>query len=65
MFSADFISNSRGFTQDLTSGVLILIHSPFLASLSVLPFYVSLEKFKTSINSQNERPSALGEAAYQ
>ena len=28
MFSADFISSSRDFTQDLTSGVLILIHSP-------------------------------------
>ena len=27
MFSADFISGSREFTQDLTSGVLILIHS--------------------------------------
>ena len=25
MFSADFISGSRDFTQDLTSGVLILI----------------------------------------
>ena len=28
MFSADFISHLRDFTQDLTSGVLILIHSP-------------------------------------
>ena len=28
MFSADHISGSRDFTQDLTSGVLILIHSP-------------------------------------
>ena len=27
MFSADLISGSRDFTQDLTSGVLILIHS--------------------------------------
>ena len=27
MFSADFISGSRDFTQHLTSGVLILIHS--------------------------------------
>ena len=27
MFSADFISGSRDFTQDLTSGVLILILS--------------------------------------
>ena len=27
MFSADLISGSRNFTQDLTSGVLILIHS--------------------------------------
>ena len=26
MFSADFISGSRDFTQDLTSGVLILIY---------------------------------------
>ena len=28
VFSADFISGSRDFTQDLTSGVLILSHSP-------------------------------------
>ena len=27
MFCADFISSSRDFTQDLTSGVLVLIHS--------------------------------------
>ena len=27
IFSADFISGSRDFTQDLTSGVLILIHA--------------------------------------
>ena len=27
MFSADFISGSRNFTQHLTSGVFILIHS--------------------------------------
>ena len=27
IFCADFISGSRDFTQDLTSGVLILIHS--------------------------------------
>ena len=27
MFSADFISGSRDFTQHLTSGELILIHS--------------------------------------
>ena len=27
MFSPDFISGSRDFTQDLTSGLLILIHS--------------------------------------
>ena len=27
ILSADFISGSRDFTQDLTSGVLILIHS--------------------------------------
>jgi len=27
IFSADFISGSRDFTQDLTSGVLILSHS--------------------------------------
>ena len=27
MFPADFISGSRDFTQDLTSDVLILIHS--------------------------------------
>ena len=28
MFSADFIFGSRDFKQDLTFGVLILIHSP-------------------------------------
>ena len=27
MFSADFVSGSRDFTQHLTSGELILIHS--------------------------------------
>ena len=27
MFSADFISGSRDFTQHLTSGELVLIHS--------------------------------------
>ena len=27
MFSAGFISGSRNFAQDLTSGVLILMHS--------------------------------------
>ena len=33
MFSADFISGLRDFTQHLTSGVLILIH---LADLCIL-----------------------------
>ena len=32
MFSADFISGSRDFTQDLTSGLLILIRSADRAS---------------------------------
>ena len=52
MFSADFISGSRDFTQHLTSGELILIRvhlgvdcaracseKPFRASLTVLILY--------------------------
>ena len=35
MFSADFISGSRDFTQHLTSGEIILIHSADACHLGV------------------------------
>ena len=39
IFSADFISGSRDFTQHLTSGVLILLH---LADACVLVIFVQI-----------------------
>ena len=36
MFPADFIAGSRDFTQHLTSGELILIHSAYVCILVYL-----------------------------
>ena len=58
MFSADFISGSRDFTEHLTSGELILIFSADACILGVDYTRMCSEKpFQTSLKNEKFLPS--------